>query len=464
MNPHIFREYDIRGIVDRDITEDVARDIGRGFGTLIRREGGSTATIGRDCRLSSPRLAAAVVEGLRSTGCDVNVLGMTPTPVLYFNAYRFESAGALQLTGSHNPPDFNGFKMMMRDRAFYGRDIQAIRELIEADDFELGEGRVIEHDDAVSSYVDWVAEHAQMGPHAVKVVVDAGNGAAGPTVLAAFDRLGIETVPMFCDPDGNFPNHHPDPTIPENIAMLRERVLSEKADFGVGFDGDGDRIGVVDGGGQTLWGDKLMIVFSRDILRQEPGATIVGEVKCSQTLYDDITAHGGNAIMWKVGHSLIKAKMKEEKAALAGEMSGHIFFKHRFFGFDDATYAATRLAEIVSRDGEPLATHLTGVPETFVTPEIRMDVGDDAVKFRVAELVAESFASQPAEGTREIVTLDGVRAIFSDGWGLIRASNTQPVLVLRAEANSAARRDAIEADLRARVAAAESTARAELAP
>ncbi len=462
MNAHIFREYDIRGVVGRDLDADVARAIGRGFGSAIRAAGGTTAAVGRDCRLSSPELAAAVVEGLVACGLTVTVLGMVPTPVLYFAAHELGVAGALQLTGSHNPPDFNGFKMMLAERAFYGDDIQGIRARIEAGDFFEGQGSVVEKHDAIEEYVAWVGDRAQMGARKVKAVVDGGNGAGGPTAVATLERLGVEVVPMFIEPDGTFPNHHPDPTIEENLALLRDRVLAEGADFGVGLDGDGDRIGVVDEKGDTLWGDKLMILFARDILAQEPGATIVGEVKCSQTLFDDIAARGGQPIMWKVGHSLIKAKMKESGAQLAGEMSGHIFFKHRYFGFDDATYAATRVAELVSRSAAPLSALLDGVPETFVTPEIRMDLGDDAVKFRAAELIVEGFRSAPVEGTRELVTLDGVRAIFQDGWGLIRASNTQPVLVLRAEATSEARRDAIEAELRARVRAAEAAARAEL--
>ena len=454
MNPQIFREYDIRGIVDRDLTEEVVHSIGQGFGTMVAKDRGKRVVVGQDCRLSSPRLAAELIAGLRSAGMDVTDVGMVPTPVLYFAAAEREADGAVMLTGSHNPPDFNGLKMILRGAAVFGEQIADIRQLIEDGDLAHGSGALEVDGDVIGRYIDWVAERAQMGPYKPKVVVDGGNGVGGPTAIPMLERLGIEVVPMFCEPDGNFPNHHPDPTIAENITLLRERVLAEKADFGFGLDGDADRIGVVDRAGNTLWGDKLMIIFARDILEQEPGATIVGEVKCSQTLFDDIEAHGGQPLMWKVGHSLIKAKMKEVGALLAGEMSGHIFFKHRFFGFDDAIYAATRLAEIVSRDGRPLSDWLDGVPETFVTPEIRLDVGDDTLKFTVAETVAQTYQSGSVEGVRDVVTIDGVRVIFEDGWGLVRASNTQPALVMRAEATTARRRNEIEQQLRDFVAEA----------
>lgn len=448
MNPQIFREYDIRGIVDRDLTEEVVRSIGQGFGTMVARDGGKRVVVGQDCRLSSPRLAAELIAGLRSAGMDVTDVRMVPTPVLYFAAAELGADGAVMVTGSHNPPSFNGLKMILGGAAVFGEQIDEIRLLIEAGDLANGSGTLTVDGDAIDRYIDWVAERAEMGPYRPKVVVDGGNGVGGPTAVPMLERLGIDVVPMFCEPDGNFPNHHPDPTIAENIAVLRERVLAEKADFGIGLDGDGDRIGVVDSAGDTLWGDRLMIIFARDILEKEPGATIVGEVKCSQTLFDDIAAHGGQPLMWKVGHSLIKAKMKEVGALLAGEMSGHIFFKHRFFGFDDAIYAATRLAEIVSRDGRPLAERLEGVPDTFVTPEIRLDVGDDALKFEVAAQVAQTYQSGSVEDVRDVITIDGVRVIFEDGWGLVRASNTQPALVMRAEATTAERRDEIELQLR----------------
>ena len=450
---HIFRAYDIRGIVDRDLTEAGFERIGEAFGTLVVRAGGRTVVTGRDCRLSSASLQGGLMRGLARSGLSVRDLGMVPTPVVYYAATEAGVDAAVMVTGSHNPPDFNGMKMTLHGGPVYGEQIQEIRQRIATGDVITGEGEITPDPEAAQRYMDWVFEHARFGEYPVKVVVDAGNGAGGPTAVELLTRLGLEVVPMYCEPDGHFPNHHPDPTVEENLNLLRDKVLAVGADFGIGFDGDADRIGVIDADGAVIWGDKLMIVFSRDLLRDQPGATIVGEVKCSQTLFDDITARGGVAVMWKVGHSLIKAKMKELGAALAGEMSGHIFFKHRFFGFDDAIYAATRLAEIISRDGAPLATHLEGVPHTFVTPEIRMEVPSDALKFKVAAAVAEGFRGG-AEGVREVVAIDGVRVIFEDGWGLVRASNTQPVLVLRAEATSAVRRDAIEAQLRGRVEAA----------
>ncbi len=447
MNPDIFRQYDIRGVVGRDLSADVARQIGHAFSTVLKGQGGKSVAIGRDCRLSSPLLSGGLVEGLMAGGAEVIDLGMVPTPVLYFNAFDLNTDGAIQLTGSHNPPDFNGFKMMLGRDPFYGAQIEHLQDIIENKAMETGSGKYVERDDGVERYVQWIVERAQMGARPVKVVIDAGNGAAGPSALRLFERLGVEVVPMYCDPDGRFPNHHPDPTLAENLEGLRQRVLETGADCGIGYDGDGDRLGVVDGNGETLWGDRLMIIFAREILRDVPGATILGEVKCSQTLFDDIAAQGGKPLMWKVGHSLIKAKMKEVGALLGGEMSGHIFFKHRFLGFDDALYATTRLIEILSQDDRSLSDRLEGVPDTFVTPEIRLDMGNDKLKFKVAQAIAERFQSGGMPGVREVVTLDGVRLIFEDGWGLIRASNTQPVLVMRAEANSAARCQAISESL-----------------
>jgi phosphomannomutase/phosphoglucomutase len=439
MNPDIFRQYDIRGVVGRDLSADVARQIGHAFSTVLKGQGGKSVAIGRDCRLSSPLLSGGLVEGLMAGGAEVIDLGMVPTPVLYFNAFDLNTDGAIQLTGSHNPPDFNGFKMMLGRDPFYGTQIELLRELIAENAMETVSGKYVERDDGVDRYVQWIVERAQMGTRPVKVVIDAGNGAAGPSALMLFERLGVEVIPMYCEPDGRFPNHHPDPTLPENLEGLRQRVLETGADCGIGYDGDGDRLGVVDGSGETLWGDRLMIIFAREILRDVPGATILGEVKCSQTLFDDIAAQGGKPLMWKVGHSLIKAKMKEVGALLGGEMSGHIFFKHRFLGFDDALYATTRLIEILSRDDRPLSDLLVGIPETFATPEIRLDMGSDTLKFKVAQAIADRYKNGNIAGIREVVTLDGVRLVFEDGWGLVRASNTQPVLVMRAEANSAVR-------------------------
>ncbi|MBN1945101.1 MAG: phosphomannomutase/phosphoglucomutase [Bradymonadales bacterium] len=452
MNPHIFREYDIRGVVDQDLTDEGVTDLGRAFGTYLVRQGGKRLAVGWDCRLSSPRFAEAFVTGAVQAGVTAIEIGMVPTPVLYFTAIKERTDGAVQITGSHNPPEYNGFKLMLGEEAVYGEQIQEIQRIIAQQDWRSAQGERLGLTDVLQHYVDWIAGHIHPGSRSVKVVVDGGNGMAGPAILPLLKRLGVEVIALYCEPDGTFPNHHPDPTLPESLSLLSERVLAEGADFGVGYDGDADRIGVVDEGGRTLWGDMLMVIFARSLLVENPGATIVGEVKCSQTLFDDIAAHGGNPLMWKVGHSLIKAKMKEVGALLAGEMSGHIFFAHRYFGFDDAIYATARLVELVSRTEAPLSSLVEGIPRTYVTPELRLEMPDDAVKFEVAARVARELAERQAPGVKEVVTVDGVRVVYQDGWGLIRASNTQPVLVLRAEATSQFRRDEIEADLRARVA------------
>ena len=437
MNSLIFRAYDIRGIADDDLNPAVACDIGRALGTMARRRGAETFAIGRDCRVSGPRVRDDVVAGLVSTGLRVLDVGMVPTPMLYFAVVHRGLGGGVQVTGSHNPPEFNGLKMMIGESTLHGGEIQEIRALIEAADFEVGEGSV-EAAPVTDEYLDWVTDNIQMGPRKLRVLVDGGNGVAGPSAIALYERLGVETVGQFIEPDGTFPNHHPDPTTVETVAIMRESVLAEACDLAIGFDGDGDRIGVVDGVGDVQWGDRLMILFSRAVLAEVPGATIVSEVKCSKTLYDDIAAHGGNGIMWRTGHSPIKAKMKETGAALGGEMSGHIFFKHRFFGFDDALYAGARLLELLSSTDQTIGELLADVPKTFVTPEIRVDCPDE-VKFAVVDRIVARLKSE-----YEVFDIDGARVNFPDGWGLIRASNTQPVLVMRAEADSVARRDEIQ--------------------
>ena len=440
MNPLIFRAYDIRGIADVDLNPSVAGDIGRALGTLARRRGAETFAVGRDCRISGPRVRDDVVAGLVSTGLRVVDVGMVPTPMLYFAVVHRGLGGGVQITGSHNPPEFNGLKMMVGPSTLHGEDIQEIRGLIEARDFEVGEGSV-ESAPVEDEYLDWVVSNIEMGPRQLRVVVDGGNGVAGPSAMALYQRLGVETVGRYIEPDGTFPNHHPDPTTVETVAIMREAVLEEGCDLAIGFDGDGDRIGVVDGSGDVQWGDRLMILFSRAVLAEEPGATIVSEVKCSKTLYDDIAANGGNGIMWRTGHSPIKAKMKETGAALGGEMSGHIFFKHRFFGFDDALYAGARLLELLSSSDQTIGEMLEDVPQTYVTPEIRVDCPDE-VKFNVVDRIVARLKRE-----HEVFDIDGARVNFPDGWGLVRASNTQPVLVMRAEAQTEARRDEIRAML-----------------
>jgi phosphomannomutase/phosphoglucomutase len=432
LDPTIFREYDIRGVVDRDLTEEAVERSGLALGTLLRRAGGRTAVVGRDCRISGERLAGRMIAALRRTGVDVVDLGVVPTPLTYFAAATLGVDGMCMVTGSHNPPDHNGLKVGLGANTLHGAAIQELGRLAEAGPFESGAGALRERD-IVGPYRDHVAGNIRLGPRRLKVVVDAGNGTGGAVAVPLFRRLGLEVVPLFVEMDGRFPNHHPDPTVEANLRHLREKVGETGADVGIAYDGDADRVGAVDENGRILWGDQLMILFSRALLAEVPGATIVGEVKCSMTLYDDIAARGGRAIMWKAGHSLIKAKMKEEGALLAGEMSGHIFFGHRWFGFDDGIYSSARLLELLSRESRPLSALLADVPRTFSTPELRQEC-PEAKKFEVVRRAQEWFASR-----YQAVTVDGVRVVFPDGWGLVRASNTQPLLVLRFEARTAQR-------------------------
>ncbi len=445
---HIFRAYDIRGVADTELTDHVAEGIGRALGAMALERGFTSFAVGRDCRASGPRLAAAVLRGLASTGVDVMDFGEIPTPLLYFAVFHHDLGGGVQITGSHNPPEYNGFKMMVGKDTLHGDDIIEIRNRIEAGVFPTGQGAVAPHD-IVSPYLDRVANDIDMGRRKLRVVVDGGNGIAGPTAMKLLDRLGVRAVGQYIEPDGTFPNHHPDPTTLETVAILREAVTREKADVAIGFDGDGDRIGVVDASGRVEWGDRLMILFSRAVLEQEAGATIVSEVKCSKTLYDDIAKHGGHGIMWRTGHSPIKAKMKESGALLGGEMSGHIFFKHRWYGFDDAIYAMARLLEILSHGDASLSERLADVPTMYATPEIRVDCPDD-VKFDVVDRVVKRLQAE-----HDVNDIDGARVTFDDGWGLVRASNTEPLLVLRTEAETEARRDEILAMLQRLIAEAQ---------
>lgn len=443
MNPQIFREYDIRGVADRDMPDDFARDLGRALGTFQRRNGNQRIALGRDCRVSSPRLHAALRDGLLETGVSLVDVGVVPTPLVYFGVFHLDLDGGVQVTGSHNPPDENGFKMMRGKASLYGDDIRTLRRMIEERDFDLRGRGTVEHVDLLPAYVGFVRGNIRLARKDVRFAVDAGNGAGGPTALAAMEALGLEPEALLCEMDGTFPVHHPDPTDPHTLDMLRARVLERGLEFGIAYDGDADRVGVVDALGNVVWGDKLMVLFSRDVLRSRPGAAILGEVKCSQTLYDDIARHGGRPILWKTGHSLIKTKMKEEHALLAGEMSGHIFFADRFFGFDDAVYASLRLIELVAAEGKPIHEMLADLPETHATPEIRVSCPDER-KFDVVQRVLEHFRA-----THDVVDVDGARVIFDGGWGLVRASNTQPVLVLRFEAITPERLDEIRREVEA---------------
>ncbi len=445
---HAFREYDIRGVADRDLTDPVVRGIGQGFATVLgAHERPLRVAVGRDCRLSSDRLFAALVAGLTKAGADVVDIGVGPTPMLYAAVHALSTDGGVMITGSHNDAPENGFKMMRGKASFFGKDIQGLCALVQEERFgqPSAPGKV-ERFDMGPRYVDMVTSGIRLARKDLKFVVDAGNGAGGPQALACMARLGLSPDALYCDMDGRFPNHHPDPTVPKNLDALVDRVVKTGARVGIAYDGDADRLGAVDANGDIVWGDKLMILFSRALLAAQPGAAILGEVKCSQTLYDDIAKHGGRAILWKTGHSLIKTKMKEEGALLAGEMSGHLFFADRYFGYDDAIYASMRLLEILAADPRTLGQMLADVPRTFATPEIRVDC-PDAIKFDVVAAVRTHYRAAGLP----VIDIDGARISFgtesAPAWGLVRASNTGPVLVLRFEATSAERRDAIRAEV-----------------
>ena len=424
----IFREYDIRGIADVELLDADVEQLGRAFGTYMRRHAGSKVNLGRDTRLSSPRLRDALMRGLKASGCQVTDIGVVPTPVLYYSVFHLKADGAVMITGSHNPSEFNGFKTVCGASTIHGEAIQEIRLLIDRQDFESGEGTETSAD-LVTPYVEEVASQFHF-TRRVGCVFDAGNGTGGPVMHRILERINVAATEMYFEMDGRFPNHHPDPTVPENLRALIDKVRETKADLGIAFDGDTDRIGAVDDQGTVVWGDQLMIIYGREILTRKPGATFIGEVKCSQLMYDDLKARGGNPIMWKTGHSLIKAKMQETGAELAGEMSGHMFFADRYYGFDDALYSACRLLEIVSNSGHPLSAQLADMPKTVTTPEIRFDCPDE-LKFAV---VSRAMAELRAK--HKTLDVDGVRVIFPEGWGLVRASNTQPVLVMRFEATT----------------------------
>lgn len=431
VDPNIFREYDIRGLVDQDLTVEAVTAIGRAYATFARSRGAKRVTQARDCRDSSPRLSQALIAGLSEGGLDVVDVGVVTTPMLYFSIFHFQADGGIQITGSHNPPEYNGLKICIGTSSLHGPEIQELRKIIEEKRYLPADKRGrVETADVAQPYEAYCVENIKLGKRKLKVVADAGNGTAGPFAIPILRKLGVEVIPLFCEMDATFPNHHPDPTVEKNLEDLIRTVKAEKADVGLAYDGDADRLGAVDEQGNILWGDQMMILFSRAVLAEKPGATIVGEVKCSKTLYDDIAKHGGRGIMWKTGHSLIKGKMRQEKAELAGEMSGHIFFKHRYFGFDDGIYAGLRLLEILSKTDQPLSRLLDDVPKTFTTPEIRVDC-PEAIKFKLVAKVVEHFKAR-----NEVIDVDGARITFADGWGLIRASNTQPLLVLRFEAQT----------------------------
>jgi len=446
MNPSIFREYDIRGLAEEDFDVHFARLLGQVHGSAVAEKGGKRVAVGWDCRATSEGYARAVMEGLQSTGLKVYDIGVCPTPVLYFSLFHLDLDGGVQVTASHNPSEYNGFKVCVGKETIYGARLQELRSRIERKDFKERAGGGRESYSIIPPYQDHLRRDVPRLERPLKIVVDAGSGVAGPVAPVIFRRLDCEVWEIACIPDGTFPIHHPDPTVPENLELLIHKVKEVKADLGIAYDGDGDRIGVVDEQGNILWGDDLLILFARDVLKRHPGAVVISEVKCSQRLFDQIKLHGGVPIMWKAGHSLLKAKMKETHAVLAGEMSGHMFFADRYFGYDDAIYASIRLLELLARTREPLSALLADVPKSFSTPEIRVDCPDDQ-KFVITERARDFFRRH-----YPIIDIDGVRVQFPEGWGLIRASNTQPALVLRFEAQTPDKlreyREIIEAKLK----------------
>jgi phosphomannomutase/phosphoglucomutase len=428
MQSYIFREYDIRGVVDKDLTDDVVRDIGRGFGTYVLRHGGTSISLGGDVRLSTERFRALVTEGALSVGLDVVDIGTVPTPVLYYSLYVLPVDGSIMITGSHNPPDMNGFKLNLGRDSVYGEEIQKIREIIESGDFETGEG-TCSSADIIEQYKDAVRERIKLD-RPLKVVADCGNGCGSLVAVDILSSLGCEVIPLFCDPDGTFPNHHPDPTVLEYITDLIAAVKEHGADIGIGYDGDADRVGVVDENGDVVFADKMLALLAREVLAEGP-AEIVFDVKCSQALVEDIEAHGGTPVMWRTGHSHLKKKMSDSGAPLGGEMSGHMVLASGYYNIDDAVYASCRILQMLSRSDKSLSEMVATLPKYYSTPEIRGEISDDATKFKMVEQAVEYF-----KANYDVIDVDGVRILFGDGWGLVRASNTQAVIVMRFEART----------------------------
>lgn len=433
INKLMFREYDIRGIVNEDLTVEVAEQIGKGFGTYIE---GKNIIVGRDNRLSSNDLAGGIIKGLLSTGCNVIDIGLCPTPVLYFSILHLKGDGGIMVTASHNPPEFNGFKLRKSSSAIFGEEVQVIRKIIEANKFKTGDGK-LEQKDIIENYLKAIKERIKL-KRRHKIVVDAGNGTVGPIAVRLLKEIGCEVIELYCTPDGNFPNHLPDPTVIEFMQDLSQKVKSEKAEAGIGYDGDGDRIGIVDNEGNIVWGDKLLILYFREIIRkrnlqeipEDKKIPVVFDVKCSQALIDEIRKYGETPIMWKTGYPNVQFKMAENDALLAGEMSGHMYFRDNYLGFDDAIFASCRFLEVLSNTDKTVVELLSDIPQYHSTPEIRIEC-PDTKKFEIVQEVKNYFQQR-----YETIDIDGIRILFDDGWSLIRASNTQPILVLRFEAKT----------------------------
>jgi phosphomannomutase/phosphoglucomutase len=448
LQAQIFREYDIRGLVGTELDEDLFELMGKALAKYTEGERThNCVVVGRDGRLSSKAFAYAAIDGLVECGVNVIDIGVVPTPLLYYSLFNLDVDGGVMITASHNPKEYNGMKVAVGKSTIHGEAIQELRRLAEEGDFPSATGPVtITRMDISEQYMQRILDDVKL-EREIKVVVDAGNGPGGLVAVPLYERMGAKVTPLYCELDGTFPNHHPDPTVPANLVDLIEMVDKENADVGIAFDGDVDRIGVVDEKGEVIFGDKLLIVFARSILRDKPGATIISEVKGSRTLYEDVEEHGGKPVMYKTGHSLIKSAMKKYDAELAGEMSGHMFFRHRWFGFDDAIYSGARLLEILGREKKTMSEQLDGVPQTYSTPEVRIET-KEARKFSIVEEATKYFKDELG---LEVNTIDGARIEFPDGWGLLRASNTSPVLVMRCEAQTRERLDEIEKLIRDKV-------------
>jgi phosphomannomutase/phosphoglucomutase len=445
INKQIFRQYDVRGIVNRDLTEETVYLLGRGFGSFLRKRNLKSVVIGGDARLSTPLFKKVFSNGLLDCGCEVTDVAILATPTLYFSIEHLKADAGVMITGSHNPPEYNGFKMNIGLASIFGDDIMEIYDIIRKEEFAEGPGVNQVVSGMIKEYQNYLVENIKID-RPVKIVVDAGNGAGGPILPDILRRIGCDVIELYCDLDGTFPNHHPDPTVKEYMEDLIRLVGESQADFGVGLDGDADRIGVIDEKGQMLYGDQLLNIFARDFLKHYPGEKVVADVKCSKVFYDDIAKQGGIPVMYKTGHSLLKKKMKDDNIKLGGEMSGHICFKDRYFGFDDAIYAACRFAEIVAASDKKVSEFLADQPKVFNTPEIWIKCSEEK-KFQIVEKVKNHFKDKG----HDVNDIDGMRVTFTDGWGLVRASNTQPVLTLRFEAETEARlneiRDMVESEI-----------------
>lgn len=436
LSREIFRAYDIRGVVDHDFDEEWVENLGRACGTWFRNKGWERAVVGHDCRHSSPAYQSAIIRGLNASGIDVLFLDLVPSPAFYFAAKKLNYKAGIMITASHNPPEFNGFKVWGNDTTIHTDDIQQIFEIMKSGNFAKGAGMASGHD-IVPSYIEDLLSGIEI-KRSVKVVLDGGNGAGGHIALELLRRAGAEVIPLYCDPDGDFPNHHPDPVVEAYMGDLLKAVVEHGAEAGIGLDGDADRIGAVDEKGRLMPGDRLLAIYSREMLSRKPGETVVADVKCSHLLFEDIEKHDGKPIMARTGHSIMKAKMAETGAGLGGEMSGHIFFSDRFYGFDDGLYSALRLIEILSKEKQPLSEMLNDWPQTYFTPELRIDC-PEKIKFKLVEKAAVEFSKE-----YNVIDIDGARVVFEDGWALVRASNTQAALTLRFEANSSERLEEIK--------------------